>query len=406
MRFTDPLLPQSEAMDQCKESRARFRTSSIAAVAVAAVCGVAVGAASTRGLSSPSNSSVTAPESLAAAASTAYGGSEVCASPSYRQTTMKTAFEQSFFGMVQDQKGEKKFEASDVIKIDEDWYYAIADSSWAIHKFRSDLRAFSAENILIGDPHREEEDSGYEGIFYDKGIFYVVREAVKHHTHGAFRGEYHAIVEELEIDSTGLDYTIKDQCPSEYEFGGDSKGFEGALGLHGPHGEFYMLGLCEGNFCAQGEKGKEKGNGRIVIAQKEVNKDVEAGCMWATRKILEIPPSADFQDYSAISMKPDGTTIITSQENAQAWIGKFKLTGAGGTLDLDDVGFDESEGPGVVYDFPRDTNCEVIYCNVEGIHWVTDTLIVAVSDKMKGKGRQDFRCLPKDQSAHVFTLPK
>ena len=87
----------------------------------------------------------------------------------YSKTTMKTAFEQSFFGMLRDQKGEKKFEASDVIKLDEDWYYAIADSSWAIHKFRSDLASYNPENILIGDPHREPEDSGYEGIFFDKG---------------------------------------------------------------------------------------------------------------------------------------------------------------------------------------------------------------------------------------------
>jgi len=341
---------------------------------------------------------------LAAAPGKAYGGKEVCENPMYSKTTVKTAFEQSFFGMIQDQKGEQKFEASDVIKIDEEWYYAIADSSWAIHKFRSDLRAFSADNVLIGNPHREETDSGYEAIFYDKGVFYVVRESVKHHQEGIFQGEHHAIVEELVIDETGLDYTIQDQCSVEYQFDGSSKGFEGALGLHGPNGEFYLVGLCEGNYCTEGDKGKEKGNGRIVISEKKTAKGAYYGCVWETKKVIKIPSTADFMDYSAIAMKPDGTTVITSQENSQLWIGKFKLTGAGGTLDLDNAGFVESEFE--VYDFPRDTNCEVNYCNVEGIHWVTDTLLVAVSDQMKKRGKQDFRCLTKDQSAHVFLLPR
>jgi hypothetical protein len=40
---------------------------------------------------------------------------------------------------------------------------------------------------------------------------------------------------------------------------------------------------------------------------------------------------------------------------------------------------------------------------VEGIHWINDNMLIAVSDKMKS--RQDFRCFDKDQSVHVFTLP-
>ena len=43
-----------------------------------------------------------------------------------------------------------------------------------------------------------------------------------------------------------------------------------------------------------------------------------------------------------------------------------------------------------------------------GIHFVDGAagqLLVAVSDRMKGRGRQDFRCLEKDQSMHLFSLP-
>ena len=31
--------------------------------------------------------------------------------------------------------------------------------------------------------------------------------------------------------------------------------------------------------------------------------------------------------------------------------------------------------------------------------------LVGVSDKMKGKGKQPFTCLEKDQSFHLFQLP-
>ena len=69
---------------------------------------------------------------------------------------------------------------------------------------------------------------------------------------------------------------------------------------------------------------------------------------------------------------------------------------------------------GKVYDFPRTTGgCEVQYCNVEGIHWVSggkDTekspqMLVAVSDKMKSRGRQSASCFDKDQSVHLFSMP-
>jgi hypothetical protein len=61
---------------------------------------------------------------------------------------------------------------------------------------------------------------------------------------------------------------------------------------------------------------------------------------------------------------------------------------------------------GKVFDFPKNDNCETIYCNIEGVHWLNDDMIMAVSDKMKGRGKQDFICHDKDQSVHVFVLPE
>ena len=117
-----------------------------------------------------------------------------------------------------------------------------------------------------------------------------------------------------------------------------------------------------------------------------------------------------FIDYSALAVHHSTQAVaVTSQENSQLWIGSLS-GGSDGEFDPATAAF----GEGKVYDFPRTTGgCEVQYCNVEGIHWVSggkDTekspqMLVAVSDKMKSKGRQPASCFDKDQSVHLFSLP-
>ena len=113
---------------------------------------------------------------------------------------------------------------------------------------------------------------------------------------------------------------------------------------------------------------------------------------------------------------------VTSQENAQVWVGKLE-GGRDGLFDPATAFFHEEGGK--VYDFPRNQNCEVQYCNIEGVYWVEGgsaggdspgddkeeegsdppQVLVAVSDKMKGKGKQPYTCLEKDQSFHLFAIP-
>ena len=42
----------------------------------------------------------------------------------------------------------------------------------------------------------------------------------------------------------------------------------------------FLFALCEGNFCTGGRKGKEPGNGRIIVAQLEAERDNESNCKW------------------------------------------------------------------------------------------------------------------------------
>jgi hypothetical protein len=74
-----------------------------------------------------------------------------------------------------------------------------------------------------------------------------------------------------------------------------------------------------------------------------------------------------------------------------------------GLWDIDKMEFDQKVGS--TFDFPKNDDCQTIYCNIEGIEWLNEQMVVAVSDKMKSKGKQDFRCFDKDQSVHVFVLP-
>ena len=60
-------------------------------------------------------------------------------------------------------------------------------------------------------------------------------------------------------------------------------------------------------------------------------------------------------------------------------------------------------GSGEVYHFPRDNNCDMIYCTVEGLSWIDQHRIAVTLDRAKAD--QPFVCIPKDQSIAVFMLP-
>eukprot|EP00551_Chaetoceros_affinis_P011121 CAMPEP_0203667452 /NCGR_PEP_ID=MMETSP0090-20130426/4285_1 /ASSEMBLY_ACC=CAM_ASM_001088 /TAXON_ID=426623 /ORGANISM="Chaetoceros affinis, Strain CCMP159" /LENGTH=590 /DNA_ID=CAMNT_0050531621 /DNA_START=26 /DNA_END=1798 /DNA_ORIENTATION=+ len=393
----------------------------------------------------------------------------------YSSHTVKKIFELPLAGLFKDTKGEKKFEASSIVKVGDN-FYAVCDNSWALSKIDASLTPFSSGNVLIGDPNREEEDSGYEAIFHFNKTFYVIRESVEHitetvifvegkkHHHGHDKHEkhgkhehhnekknanetiiggevvnatnvtnvpnetrsvidgaknettndtsqasgdnqkivtnssFHAIIEELIIDDDESDYKIAEQCSTEFEFEGDSKGFEGAFGMPGSDGQFYIIGLCEGNFCSETRK-FDAGNGQMIMMKKTIT---GSNCIWETVKMIPIPKSAYFRDYSDIEVRPNGKVAITSQEDSQLWVGQL-LGVAKGIIDPNVIAFDEQKFD--LYDFPKSYGCQTVYCNIEGITFISDEMIMAVSDKMKKHGKQPYWCLEKDQSVHAFILP-
>lgn len=321
-------------------------------------------------------------------------GLSACEDGNYSKRTLKLAYELPFASLFRDTRGQKKYEASSVVLGPDGNAYAVCDSSWAISKFNSKLEPFAEDNLQIGDPAREEDDSGYEALFLDEGSFYVVRESVQHQDES-----YHAIIEKLALGDN--DYEVEEACSAEFEFEGDSKGFEGAISVRDLNNKLVILGLCEGNHCSE-ERKNDVGNGQIVAMRKEQQAD--GSCQWSTIRTISVPSTAAFRDYSAMTLETStGRVAISSQEESQVWIGLLLGKNDAGLWDIDAIEFDPDVAK--LYDFPRDNNCDVVYCNVEGIHWINSDMLMAVSDKMKSKGKQDFRCFDKDQSVHVFVLP-
>ena len=343
----------------------------------------------------------------------------------FTKTTMKNVADRAIYGLLPfaTTAGESKFEASDVVRVGEH-FYVVCDSSWSILKLSESLPLLSGDNSLIRHDASftppSKEDSGFEAIIHDASSeseqdFYVVRESIKHEHTDAF----HAQVLKVRFSDPGAAeltaYSVVETCRSEFEFEGDSKGFEGAISLRGADGVLYMLGLCEGNYCSEA-RGKEVGNGRVVVMKRHDAADEPTGCIWKTVNTLELPKSVRFVDYSAFAVHHSTMAVaVTSQENSQLWVGELS-GGSDGKFDPSTATFSD----GKVYDFPRTGGtCEVQYCNIEGIHWVsgekagneegeegsTPQVLVAVSDKMKSKGRQAAVCQEKDQSVHLFTLP-
>jgi hypothetical protein len=52
------------------------------------------------------------------------------------------------------------------------------------------------------------------------------------------------------------------------------------------------------------------------------------------------------------------------------WIGKLLGNNGNNVWDIDAMEFDNDESK--VYDFPKNDQCQMVYCNVGGIHWINN----------------------------------
>lgn len=99
-----------------------------------------------------------------------------------------------------------------------------------------------------------------------------------------------------------------------------------------------------------------------------------------------LPAEARFKDYSALAFRHHWMAVV-SQESARLWVGR---------LDAKRRTF--VRGSSAVYRFPGRN-----YGNVEGIDWLSEDTLIAVSDRTQKD--QPARCARTEQSIHVFRIP-
>jgi len=260
-------------------------------------------------------------------------------------------------------------EASGVLAMD-GIFYVVFDNRTDVARLADDLSP-NRMNGLFGVAHGRE---GYEGIAYDPYArrFYLLIESLETKT-----GNYRPEIFEYNDSLAYVKHRLVD-----FAFDSESKGFE-ALACVRRDGQDYALALCEGNKCRSGSAGRRPGGGRIQLFEKKKR-------IWSHVGRIKLPKSVKFNDYSAMAI--DGCRVaVVSQENAMLWVGRFQEQ----SWDWCDDGHS--------YSFPRADDGEIHYGNVEGVSWITQNRIVAVSDRKKAA--QPERVAEKDQSIHIFDIP-
>jgi hypothetical protein len=169
----------------------------------------------------------------------------------------------------------------------------------------------------------------------------------------------------------------------DFDFSSDSKGFEGAAVVR-HKGDLLLLALCEGNHCEGGDEGRDSGHGQIQVFKHKKKS-------WKHIGKIKLPEEVDFEDYADIAIRGKRLAIV-SQASSALWVAKVSLSSL------------KISGKGKLYKFPLDKKDECVYCNVEGVDWLTNNRIVAVSDRMKTDD-QPGRCARKDKSIHIMKIP-
>ena len=277
--------------------------------------------------------------------------------------TLELIRETKLYRVLPGKKQADRLEASGVALLDDQTAFVIFDSLNEIAVVDLSLEK-SKRNRLFPAPSIGE---GFEDVAIDHEDrrVYCVIETVED-TDGKYRGFV------SEYDHEGR----FQRCERlETAFTSSNKGFEGLAFLR--RGDRQILyAMCEGNLCTDAKSG----GGRIQAFLR-----TEEGS-WAWSHTVNLPDSAEFEDYAGLSYR-NGRLAVVSQASARVWIGE---------VDEEARGF--VEGTGRVFRFPKKS-----YGNVEGIAWLDDDTLVAVSDQKKS--RQPAKCAKRDQSIHLFRIP-
>lgn len=271
--------------------------------------------------------------------------------------------EEKLYRLLPGKKKSDRLEASGVALLDEESALVIFDSLNLIARIDLSFK-HGKRNQLFPAPSIGE---GFEDIAIDhegRRVFCVIE--TMEDTDGKYRGFV------SEYDPEGR---IQRCERLETVFTSPNKGFEGLAFLR-RGGKQILYAMCEGNLCTNAKTG----GGRI----QAFTRTREGSWKWSHE--VKLPKSAEFEDYAGITYR-DGRLAVVSQASSRIWIGS-----------VDEEARKIVKNSGSVYRFPAKG-----YGNVEGIAWLSDDMIVAVSDQKKKQ--QPEVCARKDQSIHIFRIP-
>ena len=268
-------------------------------------------------------------------------------------------------------RDKEHLEASGVVVRDKD-ILVVMDCMKGIGRLKGQNKKNPLGKGKIVGPQLDAQ--GFEAITRDPktGHLYLLIEALEHD--GTYQGKV------LELDASLKPISTK---WLDFDFSSDSKGFEGAAVVR-HKGDLLLLALCEGNHCEGGDEGKDSGHGLIQVFKRKKKS-------WKHIGKIKLPKEVDFEDYADIAIRGKQVAIV-SQAFSALWVGKVSLSSS------------KISGKGQVYRFPLDIKDNCVYCNVEGVDWLADNRIIAVSDRMKTDD-QPGRCARKDKSIHIMTIP-
>ena len=267
--------------------------------------------------------------------------------------------EEKLFRLIPGRTKNSRLEASGIALVDRSTALVAFDNLNQIARVDLSLER-SRRNALW---HTPSLGAGFEDLATDsrRGATFGLIESVEDFD-GALRGFV------AEYDRAGRLRSCR-RLPGRFQKA--NKGFEGLA--HVRHlGSEYLYALREANSTGR--------RGRIDVYARTANG------AWKPSRRISLPSDARFKDYSALACRQTRIAIV-SQESARLWVGRLHLP----THTV-------IPGSGAVYRFPTKD-----YGNVEGIDWLSNDTLIAVSDRRQKD--QPVRCARVDQSIHIFRIP-
>ncbi len=93
---------------------------------------------------------------------------------------------------------------------------------------------------------------------------------------------------------------------------------------------------------------------------------------WEHVDTIRLPASLWFEDFSSLAID-GGRLCVVSQESSALWLGRLAPSAW------------EVVGDGVTFMFPADADRQTVYCNVEGVSWLSHDQVAILRSGEAGR---------------------